>query len=480
MHILHNITADWEVSENTSASGWESKSNDFFQNWFLPGLEKQLDRWDKENPGLVCKIDSLEIDAESLTGDFTELKTRLLEKFEQAFRQKIRLAEAASRKPGFKADPGFSSDLLKEGAAEVMPLLSMQEGLLHYLEKGWLPVGVAYEELRSWLDHTEISSMKGDLLRLVALHPASAERLLNLVGDTRVDSLFVVPGRGTSEKIFPGTFLDELFRILPPAMLKRAKYAEKAGPAAGWALKISLAATTDELINILAKLLWPSVASANKLKTIVDQLKLLILQARAQSGLNRRIELPGQPSEITGHSAMREGEAMQLPAEGILVQHAGLVLLHPFLHQFFREAGVLDTTGKKIRKPQKACHLLYFLACGGRHPKDAELALEKALLDIPPGEVIICNNYLTRKDAELCKGLLLAVLQHWTALKYSGIATLRDLFLTRGGNIRYKANDLHIEVEHLAQDILLNKLPWGLGMIKVPWREGFIHVNWQS
>ncbi len=162
----------------------------------------------------------------------------------------------------------------------------------------------------------------------------------------------------------------------------------------------------------------------------------------------------------------------------ICARNVGLFILHPFLKEFFKEAGILD--GDVIIQPNKGVQLLNYLATGNDQGKDISLTTEKIIVGIPVAQPVIITESLSKHDKLLCDELLKAVLKHWTVLEKSGIDTLRAMFLIREGTIILKEKNITIEAQHLAQDVLLNKLPWGLGMVLFPWIKGIFQIHWKS
>jgi hypothetical protein len=37
-----------------------------------------------------------------------------------------------------------------------------------------------------------------------------------------------------------------------------------------------------------------------------------------------------------------------------------------------------------------------------------------------------------------------------------------------------------LQVEQKAVDVLLNTLPWGIGVIKLPWMKEILHTEWNG
>jgi len=156
---------------------------------------------------------------------------------------------------------------------------------------------------------------------------------------------------------------------------------------------------------------------------------------------------------------------------------AGLVLVHPFLNIFFKELQLLSEKNE-ITNPERAAVLLHYLATGNEEYIDLDLALEKILLTIPLEVVISKNIHLTNQEKEAADVLLQAVLQHWNVLKNSSVDALRQMFLKREGIIQETDKAFKISIERLAQDVLLDRLPWGIGMIRLAWKKKFINVEW--
>ncbi len=164
--------------------------------------------------------------------------------------------------------------------------------------------------------------------------------------------------------------------------------------------------------------------------------------------------------------------------EEVSVNGAGCIILHPFLEELFRSSNLLD--GRDFRDEasrQRAVHLLSYLTFGDQAPAEYELLLPKLLCGmaweepLPPVEL--------GSDEQLaCDQLLGAVIRHWQALKGCSENWMREQFLLRPARLEQTDDAWHLTVERRAQDVLLDRLPWGLGVIALPWRHGLIYVRW--
>lgn len=161
-----------------------------------------------------------------------------------------------------------------------------------------------------------------------------------------------------------------------------------------------------------------------------------------------------------------------------IVKNAGLILLHPFLKQFFNSCGFLDKENKII-KPTEAVHLLHYVATKKEQQFENSLVFEKFLCNLPIQSSIERNIVLSDELKEKSEELLKAVLQNWAVLKNSSNDLLRNEYLQREGKLDLTKDNPTLTVERKTQDILVDtKLPWNISMSKLPWMKELIITNW--
>lgn len=168
-------------------------------------------------------------------------------------------------------------------------------------------------------------------------------------------------------------------------------------------------------------------------------------------------------------------------AQSVAVLHAGLILLHPFLPQLFRHCQLWQTGDKQLSPwlLPRAAALLHFLATGVETIAEHECGAIKLLLGLAVDAPLpVAEGLLTDADREEADALLAAVVGHWTALKQTSVNGLRLSFLQRPGLLRAEADGWRLHVEREAFDVLLDFLPWGIGVIKLPWMTDAIHTAW--
>lgn len=167
----------------------------------------------------------------------------------------------------------------------------------------------------------------------------------------------------------------------------------------------------------------------------------------------------------------------------LVVTQAGLILLHPFLSRFFENLGIKDArqTVLPAASLPRAAALLHWLATGDEEVYEFELGFIKILLGLPPGcSLPVSSGLLHESDREEADALLQAVLEHWTALKSTSAAALRQSFLRRRGLVREEEQGFRLQVEPEPFDVLLGTLPWGLGTVKLSWMKKPIFTDWPT
>lgn len=180
--------------------------------------------------------------------------------------------------------------------------------------------------------------------------------------------------------------------------------------------------------------------------------------------------------------ATREGKNKEEPGEeeSIYVNEAGLVLLHPFLPQLFRNLGWMDDNNFFIvQGKDKAVYALYYLATGESRAQEYDMLLPKLLMGIPWELPLEPVEVLSDIERTTCDELLAAVINHWSVLKNTSPDGLREGFLQRSGKLTFGQVGWRLTVEPKTQDILMGRLPWGISIIKLPWMKGMLTITWQ-
>ncbi|HKY14887.1 MAG TPA: contractile injection system tape measure protein [Microthrixaceae bacterium] len=247
------------------------------------------------------------------------------------------------------------------------------------------------------------------------------------------------------------------------------------------------------------RLVWDLAFSAASTRRTVDARELVAgawpaggLSERDERALADAIEVrwPGAITRLERSGPVAEqpvsdrSGAERIPAaldegdDGLVIDNAGLVLLHPFLVSFLEGLGVASE-GELI-DPNRALCLLHHLATGERTAPEHQLTLAKVLCGIPLDVPAESDVGLTDDDAAEATALLDAAIGHWEALRNTSVDTLRAEFLVRPGSLAVDAfDDWVLRVEPRGVDILLDQLPWGTSAVKLPWMRHLMKVEWR-
>ena len=176
-----------------------------------------------------------------------------------------------------------------------------------------------------------------------------------------------------------------------------------------------------------------------------------------------------------------ESPAKKQSESPLYIANAGLVILHPFLSQFFEEVELMknkEWLGDKAI--ERGVLLTQYLVTGQEKIFEDELILNKHLCGWPIKKNINTKFSISECEKKICNDLLKDVIEHWEKLKNTSVNTLRDEFIQRQGRLILEEERNELIVEHRSIDLLLDYLPWGIGMIKTPWMETELTCIWNT
>lgn len=328
------------------------------------------------------------------------------------------------------------------------------ESFLYFLETGRLPW---------WCKTGEVP----DESRLTVLL-ASSEKLFLSNGDEFCSALLqllmtsaVAARRLTLQ--FPAAFVRELFSALadPLSCLSGALPGEvpkqtKEGAVSGEDAEVP--ASRSELGSLVSRLIRQTAAGGDD----PDQLPTAQWQEEALSTSKTLSDVHSKP-----------------PVPEQIVDHAGLILLHPFLESLFSEFGLLadgKSTDQACRT--RAVHLLAYLATGQENLPEFALQFEKYLCGMKQDEPLQRYVHLPSEMKAEAEMLLKAAIGHWKILKSTSPQGLREGFLERKGKLVTAGLQHRLIVEQRPHDLLLAYLPWGISMVSLRWLDQVLTVDW--
>ncbi len=167
-------------------------------------------------------------------------------------------------------------------------------------------------------------------------------------------------------------------------------------------------------------------------------------------------------------------------SDATFVENAGLVLIWPFIRDFFAQLGLAGEDGTFIdaAAPHRAAGLLHHAATGEATPPEYWLALNKVLCGMDLDAIHEWTGSVTAAEAAETQRMLTAVLAHGTALGELSIDGLRGTFLLRKGALTTRDGAWLLRVERQLCDIVLDRLPWTLEWIRLPWMPAPLRIEW--
>ena len=166
-------------------------------------------------------------------------------------------------------------------------------------------------------------------------------------------------------------------------------------------------------------------------------------------------------------------------ADEIYVENAGLVILWPFLENFFSHLDLIEAKQfRGVEARQRAIGLLQYLATEDAAASEFLVPLNKVLCGMPIDDVFDFGPSIAGAEIEACTDLLTAAIHHAPILHDMSIRGFRGSFLLRHGQLSVRDGGWLLRVERETHDIVLDRFPWSTGIVKLPWMETILQVEW--
>jgi hypothetical protein len=447
--------------------------------WLLPAIEQALEHCERK--GDVLTIDRLEIDAGTLSMDrfVQDLPATVRLVLESDLKEKIALLDAVAAAPGAGANaPGLQRKTLKT---------LQDEALAFFLETGslpsssTLPPGQTFEGalLETWRTAEDPGTSAGalDSMLVRALQSRDGRNRLVLQFSPRLLQALLM-------RLSPqaAATLELVLAVKTGGSARDRRAFERAAWHAAFAhAAAGSPAAAVRLVREALQALRGHVANhAGLARVLQRRWPGAIKLAAPGSGRPGAAPAGGQQQDAAGpvarHSDHSDHRDHPDAEEGIFIDNAGLVLLHPFLPRLFKGLGW--AVGDALTEPERALHMLHYLASGEAPAPEYLLPLPKILCNLPLTRPVDAAPALRRADEEEAIAMLKAVVDHWSALRNTSVDSLRATFLQRAGKMRRHEDGWRLQVEAQTVDILLNQLPWGISMVRLPWMASMLTVEW--
>ncbi|MFT3794686.1 contractile injection system tape measure protein [Flavobacterium sp.] len=472
MHLIRQHILDVDCSSQNLGKEIQSQLGQVLEGDFYPKLQQLLDRYAVAHHTWNIDALTVELPPVSPRNWKQELVDAALQQIECYLQTHAPVFP--KQKKGYEAELGWISDtqqaeklffdFLKTG---LLPENSLSRKLVEIL--ALLVVDAAFVQRLM----TEMTLLESVWIRWVfAIPPEFKQKVWSFVAQPKALPLFF-------QKLFEGqpvAFISAS-KILDPAWLELLQWfylLHRQTPSAMKLLEAFLQISQQHM-QISATEMRAVFAYANNQSTathrnaLPDEIQFFLEQNAAQLQVLEFRETMEETTELTS------------PAQEFLyVENAGLVILHPFLPTLFEQTGLCqDNHWTSEPSQHKAVLLTQYLVSGETVFFENELALNKILCGLPVESVINTQLQLSDDEKQKCHQLLEAVNEHWKAMNGSSIVALRETFLQREGKID-ASNDPFFElwVAEKGVDILLEQLPWGIGLFKTPWMLDYMNCYW--
>lgn len=455
-HIIQKQIIEINFQNHGRTLGLENEVADVFYEKLQPRLEVLLDEIFGNN--YKASIDKLEIDCGILN------KKNWKQEFtEQAIRQ-------------------LKTKLIEVNKKEIKPIIiekNAAEAFFYYLENGYMPWNNRFDTLNGLEQQLNVNETLIERLKLLIAKKEKAIERLAFHFSERIISP-VISGLIKDTEVEPDEITSFLkkYNLLPyssqPASQTGLKLIDKKEVFSAF-LKLCTSNTDHNTADRFFSLLLTKVIGNEELKEDIRQL-------RHTFGLKERNLKSSERKDAPKRQKISEKVIAEIPEaeqEAIYINNAGLVLLHPFLQSLFENLG-LTQNNRWIDSASTHLAILVteHLVTGQVYPEEFNLVLNKILCGVDPGETVVTDVMLQDEMKDECGLLLNEVITQWSVLKNTSVDGLRETFLQRNGKLTRMDNGWLLQVEQKSVDILLNHLPWGIGIIKLPWMTGMLFVEW--
>jgi len=180
-------------------------------------------------------------------------------------------------------------------------------------------------------------------------------------------------------------------------------------------------------------------------------------------------------------SREKQEENQVLKTEGILVPNAGLIILWPFLKQYFSMLDLIEEEEfKGIGERIRAIQLTQYLVMGQKQDSYTEesLFLNKIICGLDIAVPVDGQIELSQKEKETSASLLNGLKLNWSQLSDTTVQAMQETFFQRQGIIYEKETNFELKVEHKTLDILLQSVPWSFTTVHFKWMKKILNVSW--
>jgi Contractile injection system tape measure protein len=460
-HIIRQVKLSLQMNQTEQVGHVQKEVNRIFKEAVLPELSILFD--ELIPPDQFLRVPKLKIDLGQFSPDL--LPSEWQERCRAALREALMawLSNSAGE---------------PEGQIFVPKAQHAWEAFLFFLDRGSLPWWFPKPEMEKWEFEvlTALQDKSGNkteqLFRLLKSKPGQFQRFIRQFSPAFLWSVLMASVPETKD------FVSWIKQTAPMAFTRQAaEWREFLQQLFSRALHSNAGFFVQKLSLLMAQVQSGAPSPAVTKLTMPEQLLTIWEELWREAA-----PLPEQPTRVTSPEPASEsqmGQPENTQDAGMYIDNAGLVVVAPFIAPFFHGLGLVAANKfVSAEATERAIALLRYLVDGREEAPEYVLAFEKILCDVPTDWPLRQEIVLSEHEKNEAEKMLTAAIGHWTALKQCSIAALRETFLQRQGKLQRREDGWLLQPERKTVDILLDRLPWSIGMVKLPWMQKMIWVEW--
>ncbi|PWN64205.1 contractile injection system tape measure protein [Chryseobacterium viscerum] len=480
-HIIQKVVVEITLNNKEKALSIKEDINSFLSIDVFPKIEQYINALEYNLTDHTLQIPRLELDLDVKSSSLnTELKDKIAQLFKEELSEVIK--------------PIVGPDQKTESESKAY-LIGNQEKILqafiHFLEKGHMPWWNSDRKSITFLEPAvfDILILADNFQKRiipVLSKPHVQDRMINQLSDKQIAQLCLTIVQ--NKELTINVEADILRRISNLGHPDRLIVWRLVFKLLSEYLNSSNTNLQEYLLQQISKIETAGLPQAKKTnqnwKTVVEIFPFIKENEILESIKNNTIDSPENqrtsaetPMETIHQNNAKIQEDL-LQNDGQYIQNAGLILIHPFIKTFFEHCDLLHPKTQQLTDPELCAHLLHYIATGNTNAPEYDMIFEKFLCNIPMSQTINKHVKLSRKHKTQAKNVIESVQHNWSPMKKSSVALLQNEFFQRPGKLATTDYDYTLTVERRTQDILLDRLGWGIGLVKLPWQEKFIFINW--
>ncbi|MCI3939510.1 contractile injection system tape measure protein [Chryseobacterium aahli] len=477
-HIIQKVFVEIKVNNKEKAYSIKDDISSFLAIDVFPEIEKYIKALEDTLADHTLQIPRLEL---NLDVKNSALNTELKDKIAQLFKEKLSEITKPNEISDQETESDYKSYLIDNQEKKI-------QTFIFFLEKGYMPwwnsnkKGISFLEPKVFDTLILANNFQKSIIPVLS-KPNVQERIISQLSNEQIAQLCLTVLKNRDLKIN--------MEVNVICYLSKLNHADRQ---IVWSLvlnvlseylKTSNSNLREYLLQQIPKIEQTGFSQTKKnnhqnWKTLVEIFPF-IKENEILESLKSNSEIKPENEKTlveTIHQKKAEIQEELSQNDGQYVQNAGLVLIHPFIKTFFEHCDLLDPKTQQLIDPELCAHLLHYIATGKTNAPEYDMVFEKFLCNIPMNQTINKHIKLSRKHKTQAKNVIESVQHNWNPMKKSSAALLQNEFFQRSGKLVVTDHDYTLTIERKAQDILLDKLGWGLGLVKLPWQDKFIFINW--